>query len=52
LIELFCFRRFVRIASEDVGLGDPAAMGMAVAAMQGCQMIGKPGTIHSNQIPN
>jgi putative ATPase len=30
------------MASEDVGLGDPAAMGVAVSAMQGCQLIGKP----------
>ena len=30
------------MAAEDVGLGDPAAMGIAVSAMQGCQMIGKP----------
>ena len=31
-----------RIASEDVGLGDPNALGVAVAAMQGCQLIGRP----------
>ena len=31
-----------RIASEDVGLGDPKALNMAVAAMQGCQLIGRP----------
>lgn len=30
------------IASEDVGLGDPNALGVAVAAMQGCQLIGRP----------
>ncbi len=36
------FRRLVRMASEDVGLGDPSAMSVAVSAMQGCQMIGKP----------
>ena len=31
-----------RIASEDVGLGDPKALNIAVAAMQGCQLIGRP----------
>jgi hypothetical protein len=31
-----------RCASEDVGLADPSAMPMAVAAFQGCQLIGKP----------
>ena len=31
-----------RIASEDVGLGDPKALQLAVAAMQGCQLIGRP----------
>ena len=31
-----------RTASEDVGLGDPNALGVAVAAMQGCQLIGRP----------
>jgi putative ATPase len=30
------------MASEDVGLGDPAAMNLAVSTMQGCQMIGRP----------
>ena len=39
---IFIARRLVRIASEDVGLGDPTALGMAVSAMQGCQLIGKP----------
>ena len=39
---LYIARRFVRIASEDVGLGDPQALPMAVSAMQGCQLIGKP----------
>ena len=31
---LFIGRRLVRIAAEDVGLGDPQALPMAVAAMQ------------------
>ena len=31
-----------RTASEDIGLGDPNALGVAVAAMQGCQLIGRP----------
>ena len=35
-------RRFIRIASEDIGLADPGAMGLAVSTMQGCQMIGRP----------
>ncbi len=35
-------RRFVRTASEDIGLADPQALSQAVATMQGCQMIGKP----------
>jgi len=39
---LFIGRRLVRIAAEDVGLGDPQALPMAVAAMQGCQLIGRP----------
>jgi len=38
----FIARRFVRIAAEDVGLGDPAAIGLAVSVMQGCQLIGRP----------
>ena len=39
---MFIARRLVRIASEDVGLGDPSALTLAVSAMQGCQLIGKP----------
>ncbi|XP_023335284.1 ATPase WRNIP1 isoform X2 [Eurytemora carolleeae] len=38
----FIARRLVRIASEDVGLGDPSALPLAVAAFQGTQLIGKP----------
>ena len=37
--QTFCI---YRIASEDVGLGDSNALGVAVAAMQGCQLIGRP----------
>jgi replication-associated recombination protein RarA len=32
----------IRCASEDVGLADPTALPLAVAAFQGCQLIGKP----------
>jgi putative ATPase len=39
---LFIARRFIRIAGEDVGLADPAALNLAVSTMQGCQLIGKP----------
>ena len=39
---MFIARRLVRIASEDVGLGDPAALNLAVSTMQGCQLIGSP----------
>lgn len=39
---MFIARRFVRIASEDVGLGDNQALSMAVSTMQGCQLIGRP----------
>ncbi|XP_065338254.1 ATPase WRNIP1-like [Cloeon dipterum] len=35
-------RRLVRAAVEDVGLADPAALPLAVAAMQGCQLLGMP----------
>ncbi|MCL6481092.1 MAG: replication-associated recombination protein A [Firmicutes bacterium] len=35
-------RRLVRIASEDVGLADPQALPMAVAAMQAADFIGQP----------
>jgi len=38
----FIARRLVRCASEDIGLGDPTALPLAVAAFQGCQLIGKP----------
>nr|XP_012143014.1 PREDICTED: ATPase WRNIP1-like [Megachile rotundata] len=35
-------RRLVRISSEDVGLADLDALGVAVHTMHGCQMIGMP----------
>lgn len=35
-------RRLVRISSEDIGLADPEALGVAVHTMHGCQMIGMP----------
>lgn len=35
-------RRLVRISSEDIGLADPDALGIAVHTMYGCQMIGMP----------
>nr|XP_031827701.1 ATPase WRNIP1-like [Nomia melanderi] len=35
-------RRLVRISSEDIGLEDPDALGIAVHTMHGCQMIGMP----------
>lgn len=38
----FIARRLVRTASEDIGLGDPTALPLAVAAFQGSQLIGKP----------
>ena len=39
---LFIARRLVRCAAEDVGLADPSALPLAVAAMQGTQLLGKP----------
>jgi putative ATPase len=38
----FIARRLVILASEDVGLADPAALGVAVAAAQALEMIGLP----------
>ncbi|CAG9767515.1 unnamed protein product [Ceutorhynchus assimilis] len=35
-------RRMVRAASEDIGNADPHALPLAVATMQGCQLIGMP----------
>ncbi|PKA62788.1 hypothetical protein AXF42_Ash020060 [Apostasia shenzhenica] len=39
---LYIARRLVRFASEDVGLADPAALGLAVACYQACHFIGMP----------
>ncbi|CAH0558352.1 unnamed protein product [Brassicogethes aeneus] len=39
---MYIARRLVRAASEDIGNADPHALPLAIAAMQGCQMIGMP----------
>ncbi|MBQ6373249.1 MAG: replication-associated recombination protein A [Clostridia bacterium] len=39
---LYVARRVVRFASEDVGLADPRALQIAVAAYQACHYIGMP----------
>ena len=39
---LYVARRVVRFASEDVGLADPQAMQIAVAAYQACHFLGMP----------
>ena len=39
---LYVARRVVRFAAEDVGLADPQAMPIAVAAYQACHYIGMP----------
>lgn len=38
----FLCRRLVILASEDIGNADPAALSIAVAAMQACEFIGLP----------
>ena len=38
----FLARRLVRMASEDIGLADPQALGVAVAAAEAYRMIGSP----------
>ncbi len=38
----FLCRRLVILASEDVGNADPAALSLAVAAMQACEFVGLP----------
>ena len=38
----FLCRRLVILASEDVGNADPAALPLAVAAMQACEFVGLP----------
>ncbi len=39
---LYIARRITRFASEDIGLADPHALEMAVAAYQACHFIGMP----------
>ena len=39
---LYIARRVTRFASEDVGLADPRALELAVAAFQACHLIGYP----------
>lgn len=44
---LYVARRVVRFASEDIGLADPRALEIAVAAYQACHYIGMPEcTVH------
>jgi putative ATPase len=38
----FLARRIVILASEDIGNADPAALGLAVAAAQACELVGLP----------
>lgn len=42
---LFVVRRMVILASEDIGLADPQALGVAVAAQQAVHFIGMPESI-------
>ena len=47
---LYVARRITRFASEDVGLADPRALELAVAAYQACHFIGMPEcTVHLTQ---
>ncbi|KAI9206410.1 uncharacterized protein BJ171DRAFT_422078 [Polychytrium aggregatum] len=39
---LYVARRMIRIASEDIGLGDSQALPLAVATYQSCQIVGMP----------
>jgi len=39
---LYIARRLVRMASEDIGLADPHALGVAIAAMQAADFVGVP----------
>jgi len=43
----FIARRMVILASEDVGLADPAALGVAVAAAQALHFVGLPEAAHA-----
>ena len=48
---LYIARRIIRFASEDVGLADPRALELAVAAYQTCHFIGMPEcTVHLTEI--
>ena len=47
---LYVARRVVRFASEDVGMADPRALEIAVAAYQACHFIGMPEcSVHLSQ---
>ena len=47
---IYVARRVTRFASEDVGLADPRALELAVAAYQACHLIGMPEcTVHLTQ---
>ncbi len=39
---LYVARRLIRMASEDIGLAEPGALGVAVAAMQAVHFVGMP----------
>jgi putative ATPase len=39
---MFCARRMVILAAEDVGLADPHALGIAIAAQQAAHLVGMP----------
>jgi putative ATPase len=39
---MFCARRMVILAAEDVGLADPHALGVAIAAQQAAHLVGMP----------
>ncbi|MBQ3646771.1 MAG: replication-associated recombination protein A [Synergistaceae bacterium] len=48
---LYIARRVLRFASEDVGLAEPSALSMAVAAYQACHFIGMPEcSVHLAQV--
>lgn len=39
---LYVARRLIRMASEDVGLANPQALGIAMSAFQATQVVGMP----------
>ena len=48
---LYIARRVTRFASEDVGLADPRALELAIAAYQACHFIGMPEcSVHLTQV--